>query len=174
MPESNTGAADSVWVAVPAYNNRETVKAVASHCRRLMPHVVVVDDGSTDCDLASFLSGLDITILRHRLNLGKGQAILTASRYVEEQGGAYLITIDADGQHDPEDILRFLPCLEGSSSSLVVGCRNFNTANVPASSRFGRKFANFWLKVETGLTVDDCQSGFRAYPVGYLNRLSFK
>jgi len=57
------------------------------------------------------------------------------------------------------------------TSSIIIGCRNFNTENVPSKSRFGRKFANFWLRVETGIYVDDCQSGFRAYPVKYLNQL---
>jgi uncharacterized protein (DUF2062 family) len=85
-----------------------------------------------------------------------------------------MITIDADGQHDPQDIEKFFPLMREGGSELIIGCRDFNTENVPASSRFGRSFANFWLKVETGQTVDDCQSGFRAYPVQYLNQLRFK
>ena len=85
-----------------------------------------------------------------------------------------MITIDADGQHDPRDIEKFFPLMREGGSELIIGCRDFNTENVPASSRFGRSFANFWLKVETGQTVDDCQSGFRAYPVRYLNQLRFK
>ncbi len=174
MRESSAGRQDRIWVAVPVYNNCATVREVAAHCRRLMSRVVVVDDGSTDCDVASLFADTDITVLKHGRNLGKGQAILTASRYIAGQGGVSMITIDADGQHDPEDIARFLPLLEETSSALIIGCRDFNTPNVPASSRFGRKFANFWLKVETGVTVDDCQSGFRAYPVKYLNQLSFK
>ena len=57
----------------------------------------------------SLLAGLDVVVLKHEKNLGKGQAILTASRYIEEQGGPFMITIDADGQHYPRDIERFLP-----------------------------------------------------------------
>ena len=56
---------------------------------------------------------------------------------------------------------------------LVIGCRNFNSDNVPGKSRFGRQFASFWIRIETGIYVDDCQSGFRAYPVQYLNRMKF-
>jgi len=85
-----------------------------------------------------------------------------------------MITVDADGQHDPRDMERFFPLMRDSDKRLVIGCRDFNTEHVPASSRFGRAFANFWLKAETGVTVDDCQSGFRAYPVRYLNQLKFK
>ncbi len=87
-----------------------------------------------------------------RRTSAREQAILTASRYIEEHGGTYMITIDADGQHDPRDMERFFPLLQESDARLVIGCRDFNTENVPASSRFGRTFANFWLKAETGRT----------------------
>ncbi|MCK9417893.1 MAG: DUF2062 domain-containing protein [Nitrospirae bacterium] len=174
MPQSSLLPRDRIWCAVPVYNNRETVRKVAKECRAILQHVVVIDDGSTDVDVAGLLAGLDVVVLKHGKNLGKGQAILTASRYVEDHGGLYLITIDADGQHVPRDIERLIPLIKEDEPGLIIGCRDFNTENVPASSRFGRAFANFWLKVETGLTVDDCQSGFRAYPVQYLNQLRFK
>jgi len=135
--------------------------------------VVVVDDGSTDTDVRSLLRDLDVRVVGHPRNLGKGAALLTASRYVQDQGGIYMITVDADGQHDPEDIRKFLPLLN-EDDRLIVGCRDFNTANVPAGSRFGRRFANFWLRIESGVHVEDCQSGFRAYPVRYLNRLRLR
>jgi predicted LPLAT superfamily acyltransferase len=163
-----------VWCAVPVFNNRETVRKVVSECRDILSRVVVVDDGSTDTDLIELLSGLDVVVLRHAKNLGKGQAILTASHYVEEHGGEYMITIDADGQHLPRDIQKFLPLIREDVPGIIIGCRLFNTDNIPASSRFGRSFANFWLLVETGIFIGDCQSGFRAYPVRYLNRINFK
>jgi glycosyltransferase involved in cell wall biosynthesis len=163
---------DGIWVAIPVYNNAATLRAVAAECRSLIRNVVVVDDGSTDAAVPSLVQGLDVAVLTHEKNLGKGQAILTASRYIEQKGGLFIITIDADGQHFPRDIERFLPRLD--EASIVIGCRDFNTDNVPGSSRFGRAFANFWLNAETGATCDDCQSGFRAYPVRNLNRMEFK
>jgi glycosyltransferase involved in cell wall biosynthesis len=159
---------------VPVFNNRETVRDVVAGCCSILRNVVVVDDGSTDADVSVLLAGLDVVVLKHGKNLGKGQAILTASRYVEDHGGLYLITIDADGQHVPRDIEKFISLIREDEPALIIGCRDFNTSNVPRSSRFGRSFANFWLKVETGWTVDDCQSGFRAYPVQYLNQMQFK
>jgi glycosyltransferase involved in cell wall biosynthesis len=174
MPDDCPLSELSLWCAVPVFNNRETLRRVVEECRAILPKVVVVDDGSTDTDVKKLLSGLDVTILRHERNLGKGRAILTASRFIEQQGGDYMVTIDADGQHLAKDILTFIPLLEQNGSALIIGCRNFNTDNVPRSSRFGRSFANFWLLVETGQVVDDCQSGFRAYPVRYLNKLDFK
>jgi glycosyltransferase involved in cell wall biosynthesis len=174
MLPSDSGMLESVWCVVPVFNNRETVAQVVSECRAIVPHVLVVDDGSTDANLVELLSGFDVVVVRHEQNLGKGQAILTASRYVEAQGGEYIITIDADGQHLPKDIHKFLPLLREDIPSIIIGCRDFTTENVPASSRFGRSFANFWLLVETGKLIGDCQSGFRAYPVRYLNQLVFK
>lgn len=165
-----------IWCAIPVYNNSSTLRAVAEGCLALLPgHVVVVDDGSTDADIPSLLSGLEVTLLRHGVNRGKGAAILTASRFIEEQGGVHMITIDADGQHDPSDMSAFIPELLENEDILIVGARDFlSSPNVPASSRFGRKFANFWLRVEAGVAVSDCQSGFRSYPVRHLNRLKFR
>ena len=174
MQQSNSIPRDRIWCAIPVFNNRDTVRNVAAECRTILEHVVVIDDGSTDADVASLLSGMDVVVLKHEKNLGKGQAILTASRFAEARGGIYMITIDADGQHSPQDIEKFVPLMRADEPAIIIGSRDFTTANVPASSRFGRSFANFWLKVETGRTVDDCQSGFRAYPVAYLNRLRFK
>jgi glycosyltransferase involved in cell wall biosynthesis len=174
MPESPLLKSGYLWAALPVYNNRDTLRQVVSDCRSILGHVVVVDDGSTDTDVSALLADLDVTVLVHERNRGKGEAILTASRFVEEQGGVYMVTIDTDGQHIPSDIERFLPAVAGDDCSIVVGCRDFATENVPFSSRFGRSFANFWLLVETGLKVSDCQSGFRAYPVRYLNRMKFR
>ena len=174
MPQNSTLPPEQIWCVVPVYNNGTTVKRVAVECRDQLKNVLVVDDGSTDMDVAALLEGIDVAVVKHGTNLGKGQAILTASRYVEEQGGRYMITIDADGQHFPRDIAKFLPLLKEDEPAIIIGSRNFATENVPLSSRFGRSFANFWLKVETGETISDCQSGFRAYPVHYLNKLRFK
>lgn len=174
MQQSNSIPRDRIWCAIPVFNNRDTVRNVAAECRTILRHVVVVDDGSADVDVASLLSGLDVVVLKHEKNLGKGRAILTASRYVESHGGLFMITIDADGQHAPRDMETFFPLMREDGPAVIIGSRDFSTENVPASSRFGRSFANFWLKVETGRTVDDCQSGFRAYPVRYLNRLQFR
>jgi len=174
MQQNELNPAQRIWCAVPVYNNRATVREVVTECRSILQNVVVVDDGSTDADLSALLSGIDVNILRHEKNLGKGRAILTASRFIEKQGGDYMITIDADGQHIPADIEKFIPHLNDKDPGIIIGSRNFDTENVPGKSVFGRKFANFWLHVETGVHIDDCQSGFRAYPVKYLNRMKFR
>ncbi|MBO4620783.1 MAG: DUF2062 domain-containing protein [Victivallales bacterium] len=139
---------------------------VATRAMEYLP-VVVVDDGSTDLHQRHLraLAKLGVRILRHETNFGKGAAILTALHAAAEEQIDYLITLDADGQHFPEDLPKFIQAIQtAGQETLFVGCRAFGEG-VPTSSRFGRSFANFWLMVETGESCADCQSGFRAYPV---------
>ncbi len=163
--------ASRIWAVVPAFNNKDTVFEVARKCRQQLRHVLVVDDGSTDIAVEKLFSGTDIVVLRHARNLGKGAAIRTALEYICKEQGEVMFTIDADGQHHPEDIGRFIPLLTQDPGAIIVGARDFNSPNVPGKSRFGRAFSNFWLRLETGQAIDDSQSGFRAYPVKYLSRM---
>ncbi len=163
---------DRVFAVLPVYNNGSTIADVAARTHAVLPHVLIVDDGSTDRDLQALFRNTDIPVLRHSRNLGKGAAILTALEYLKKLPGIdYMITLDADGQHEPEDIPLFFPLMERNDYSLIVGCRDLSGEHVPNSSKFGREFANFWMRVETGVRIDDCQSGFRAYPVKYVSRL---
>jgi glycosyltransferase involved in cell wall biosynthesis len=156
---------------IPVYNDKNTVKSVAMECRARIPQVLVVDDGSTDTDVEALFSGSDIRVLRHEENRGKGAAIRSALRYVKQQGGRFMITVDADGQHYPRDLEKFIPLLQDDDTAIVIGCRRFEGENIPRASSFGRKFSNFWLRVEAGVSIDDCQSGFRAYPVEHVSQL---
>ncbi|HBJ96819.1 MAG TPA: hypothetical protein DDZ11_10555, partial [Lentisphaeria bacterium] len=149
---------------IPVYNNASTIREVVHRARAVLSEVLVVDDGSTDAVLRELLAEEDVEVIRHEHNLGKGAALRTALQILDKRGADFMITIDGDGQHAPEDMRRFLPLAE-RPGVLAVGCRDFTVPNVPDSSKFGRKFSNFWMKLETGLSVDDCQSGFRAYPV---------
>ncbi len=164
-------ASDSVWCVIPVYNNSATIRSVVLGCKRILRNVLVVDDGSTDGDVLELVAGTGITVLQHHKNKGKGKAILTALDYVSKQNARYMITLDGDGQHQPSDLEKFFPLLEEDSHSVIIGCRDFTRPNIPGKSRFGRSFANFWLRIETGVHVGDCQSGFRAYPVEHFKNL---
>jgi len=172
MNES-TVKTDDIWCVIPVYNNRATVQKVAEECTKYLRNVIVVDDGSTDVDVRTLFSGVDIIVLRHEKNIGKGKAILTALEYVKHKKGRYIITIDADGQHYPCDIEKFIPLLTKKNDSIAVGLRRFDETRAPKRSRFGNELANLWMKIETGVSLSDCQSGFRAYPVEYLSKIKF-
>lgn len=160
----------SVWCAVPVYNNPETVADVVRRCCEQVAHVVVIDDGS-DRPVEDLPAGLPVTVLRHETNRGKGAALLTALRYIHVHDGAWMIALDADGQHNPEDIQKFLPVMQTQPEAIHIGARDFDVPNVPESSRFGRSFSNFWVRLETGKNLPDTQSGFRAYPVDLVSQL---
>ncbi len=171
MGQSSSFPLGHIWCAIPVYNNQATVKSVAMECHSIIPQVVVVDDGSTDADVGELLSGSGIEVLRHEKNRGKGEAILTALRHVEAQGGRFMITIDGDGQHIPRDLEKFIPLLQEDDTFILIGSRRFEAESVPRKSRIGREIGNSWLRIETGVSIEDSQSGFRAYPVKYLSQL---
>ncbi len=176
-PDMRKGGLHSndIWCVIPVYNNASTIESIAMECSRFVPNVLVVDDGSTDIDIAGLFSGTPIKVISHKSNMGKGAAILSALAYIKEQNGRFLITIDADGQHVPEDLNKFLQVLnQGDDDFLLVGVRDFNNETIPGLSKFGRKFANFWFTIETGEMLSDCQSGFRAYPVRHLSKLDIR
>ena len=157
------------WVVIPVYNNAATLRRVAIACRQVLPHVLMVDDGSRDADVRALLADTDIVVLTHPRNLGKGRAIRTGLEHVRRAGGQFMITLDADGQHFPEDLTLMLPLLR--PDTIVIGARETWLSAVPAVSRFGRRFSDFWVWIETGVPVNDTQSGFRGYPVAHLQRL---
>lgn len=159
-----------VIVAVPVYNHAPTLRAVVLGLLERHPHVLVVDDGSDDLE-PEVLAGLPVRMVRHGRNRGKGAAIRTAALEARRQDMSHIVTIDADGQHDPADLPLFLEAVAADPLAVIVGARDFNTENVPGSSRFGRAFSNFWLRVQTGVILSDVQSGYRAYPLNVLENL---
>lgn len=162
-----------IAILIPLYNHGRSVRAVVEGVLVQHPEVMVVDDGSTDGG-ADLLQGLPVRVLRHPANRGKGAAITTAIRDAAERGVTHLVTLDADGQHDPADLPKFLAAIAADPEAIIVGCRDMSDTGVPASSRFGRSFSNFWLRLQTGHTLGDTQSGFRAYPVAILERLPLR
>jgi predicted LPLAT superfamily acyltransferase len=168
---SQAPASSKIWVAIPVHNNAGTVRDVAIECRAIVPDVLIVDDGSRDADVAELMADTGIIVIRHEVNRGKGEAILTAAREIEKRGGTTMITIDGDGQHYPRDLHAFLPVIAEDEDCIVVGERSMGGEHVPGSSRFGRAFSDFWVRLETGQKIRDTQSGFRAYPVRHLLQL---
>jgi len=163
---------NSIWCVIPVYNNGITIKEVATGCRKHLPNVLVVDDGSTDADIPALFVGTDITVVRHSSNQGKGKALLTGLDFVAQKNARYMISIDGDGQHKPSDLEKMIPLLGKDDDTFWIGVRDFSKPHIPSKSKFGRDFANFWLYVETGVFIRDCQSGFRAYPVQHFKKLA--
>ncbi len=152
-------------VVIPVYNHEREVAEVIRKAMSLLLPIYVVDDGSTDATYERIRHIPGITILRHEKNLGKGAALMTgfaaASRRVE-----WVFTIDADGQHNPEDAWNLFDVVGIGERPIVVGYRQgMGHRHVPLASRFGRGFSNFWVWASGGPVLKDTQSGFRLYPL---------
>lgn len=155
-----------VCVMVPTYNNAGTVVDVVKGILQLTDDLIVVIDGCTD-DTRERLdeAGLDIVRVDYAQNRGKGHALLAGFEKALAMDYDYAITIDADGQHLPEDIPVFLEALQKHPDSLIIGARNLHQENMSSGSTFANKFSNFWFHLQTGIPLEDTQSGYRLYPL---------
>ncbi len=165
-------------IAIPVYDNPSTILGVIQGCLTVGPfEIFVVDDGSERDVQEMFLDMYGpqsrIHWLRHETNLGKGSAIQTAFKAAIQRGFTHLITLDGDGQHDPRCMKKLIDCSERNPRALVVGDRNMSGENVPTSSRFGKAFSNFWIRYQTGRPVGDSQSGYRIYPLFFVQHMRF-
>ncbi|MBN2040529.1 MAG: glycosyltransferase family 2 protein [Spirochaetes bacterium] len=170
----------SFAVIIPVFNHEEMIADVVKKAKKLNYPVIVIDDGSTDSTYKQISDIEGITILRHSENQGKGSAILTGLKEAQEIAG-WAVTIDADGQHDPDDaviLINSIPAgLSGSGLKrpVIIGMRTqMDGRDVPWTSRFGRKFSNFWVWLSGGPAVKDSQSGFRIYPLPETIQLKIK
>lgn len=157
-------------IAIPTYNNKLTLRKIVDAAIATGFPVLVVDDGSTDGAIDT-IKGSTANIINFESNKGKGAAILGASIWAEEKGYSHIVTIDADGQHEPQEAPGLIEEARKHPLSIVVGKRNFEEAAVPKSSRFGRWWSNLWCRITTGRSIGDSQSGFRVYPVEALRKI---
>ena len=169
--QKNLQSRQDIWCVIPVYNNGNTVEQVAMDCLEYVPNVLVVDDGSTDANIEEMFRSTGVKVMSHSANRGKGEAVRAGLQYVRDNGGRYMITIDADGQHFPQDLEKFIPGIKKNDPAIIIGKRNFSSEPVPKKSRFGRAFSNFWIRLETGIALSDTQSGFRAYPVKEISQI---
>ncbi|MBU1568877.1 MAG: glycosyltransferase family 2 protein [Proteobacteria bacterium] len=154
-------------IIIPVYNHNLQIADVIHHAQQLGFPIFVVDDGSTDGTVKTLSKIEGINFLRHAVNLGKGAAILTGFAAALEHTCNWAITLDGDGQHNPLDTNALLQVVNEGERCIVIGNRQGMNSdrNVPWTSRFGRKFSNFWVWVAGGPWVEDSQSGFRLYPI---------
>ena len=152
----NAGS-DRIVAVIPAYEEGPRIAAVVEGALRHVP-VVVVDDGSTD-DTAERAEAAGATVIRVAANAGKGAALRTGFRHALDQHVAAVITLDADGQHDSDEIPVFLAAFERSRPELIIGRRELG--EMPPVRRLSNVLGGVALSVALGRTVPDNQSGYR-------------
>ncbi len=165
-----SGLARSTWVVIPAYNEAVTVRAVALRARQQCANVIVVDDGSTD-DTAGALAGLDVTLLRNETNLGKAGSLCRGFERALAGGATGVITLDADGQHAPEEIPLFLTASRDDPNAFLIGARRRDQRKTSVWRYGANRVADYWIGRAAGAPVEDSQSGFRLYPAALLRAL---
>jgi glycosyltransferase involved in cell wall biosynthesis len=158
----------SVLALIPAWNEAPRIGPVVEAARARLP-VLVVDDGSHD-DTVAVAEAAGATVVRHPRNQGKGVALMTGFNWALERGYEAVITLDADGQHDPAEILKFVAAYEAGAGDLIIGRRDFS--QTPFPRRYTNPIFGAWLfSWVLGARVYDSQSGYRLYSRRFLQVL---
>lgn len=165
---------NSNWcVIVPTYNNCRTIGEVLKRILSVTKDVVVVNDGSTENTIDILQTFTLLHVISYPDNRGKGYALRKGFSYALDCGYDYAVTIDADGQHRPEDIILFVNEIRNDPDCLIIGTRNLDQQNLSRGSSFANRFSNFWFRFITGVKMPDTQSGFRMYPIHMLKDMKF-
>jgi len=171
-----------ICVVIPTFDNARTISEVVKDVLVSTPFpVLVVDDGShlpvSNClyswEVRKAIETGRVRVERLESNQGKGAALRFAIRKLVVEGFTHMVTMDGDGQHLAREIRKLTDLARANPWDLIVGVRRMQSATVPALSKFGRKFSNFWVKYETGLHIRDSQSGFRLYPLLTVQMMRF-
>ena len=163
-----------ISVLIPTFNNGKTLKRVVEGVLEYTQNIIIVNDGSTDSTSEILKSYSQLSIINLPQNKGKGNALKLGFRKATELGNHHAITIDSDGQHYPDDIPVFVEALLAENEDvLLIGNRNMSQDGIPKKSSFGNNFSNFWFWFETGIKLQDTQSGYRLYPLNKIPKKYF-
>lgn len=149
-------------ILIPSFNAERTLGAVLQECLAADVPVVVVDDGSVD-GTAAVASGFPVTVLKHAQNRGKGGALRTGFGWALQQGVDAVVTLDADGQHDPTAVNRLYEAARGGEVDLLIASRHSQFEKMAGLRAFWNRFGVWCMRKRTGFEITDSQSGFRCY-----------
>ena len=145
---------------IPAYNEAKHLADVVRRTRQELDHVLVVDDGSTD-DTAAQARTAGAEVLVHSENRGKGESIKAGLRYWLERGFSWVVILDADGQHLPEEIERMLDEAGADGADLLIGNRMNDVGSMPLVRRVVNRYMSNKISRVCGQQIPDTQCGFR-------------
>ena len=168
-----------VAIVIPAYNEAEVISDVIGGIKsgmnkqKLNYEVVVVDDGSSD-NTAKLCRKEKVTVISHILNSGSGSATATGLSYAQQRGFDIAVTMDADGQHDPDDAIRGIKIMYESKADLLIGSRLINSQGMGKTKIIGNKGLSLFTFMIFGVKVTDSQSGLRIFSKKALGELRWK
>ncbi len=163
---------------IPCYNHTNGLEAMLNQLKKFKHPIIIVDDGSSPehakiIDLLSIRFS-DMTLIRHKTNRGKGAAVVSALKKAHELDFSHALQIDADGQHQIEDIPNFLTFSKQHPEFLISGQPIYDNT-IPKARLYGRYITHFWVYIETlSFAIKDSMCGFRIYPVEATQKLLAK
>jgi polyprenyl-phospho-N-acetylgalactosaminyl synthase len=161
----------SLWFVIAAYNEERAIGDTLAGVRARYPHVVVVDDGSRD-GTAEVARRAGAHVVRHPLNLGQGAALQTGIAYALRRRASHIVTFDADGQHDIDDVPAMLQAMRERGADVVLGSRFLGrTSGMPASRRVLLKIAVLFTALTAGIRLTDAHNGLRLLTAAAAARL---
>ncbi|MBS3097665.1 glycosyltransferase family 2 protein [Candidatus Woesearchaeota archaeon] len=162
--------ASNVWVIIPAYNEEKRISEVIKKIKKYANKVVVIDDGSKDKTYDA-AKRLNVIALKHIVNLGKGAALKTGCDFALKRGAEAFIAIDADAQHDPDEIPKFIKNL--NRYDIIFGCRK-KRETMPLVLKFGNWFIHAVTKILYKTDIKDTQCGYRAFTKKAYEKIRWK
>ena len=163
----------NIIIGIPAYNEEKNIAKILSKIKKISDTIIVCDDGSTD-STSEIARNNDAIVIRHEKNLGYGSAIRSIFLKAKEMNGDILVTFDADGQHQVEDILKVTNPVQDGNADVVIGSRFLEReiSKVPEYRKFGIKIITKITNASIKENLTDSQSGFRAYSKQVLSDIS--
>ncbi len=152
----------SSLAVIPCFNEEATIGSVVLRAKRHVGKVLVVDDGSSD-DTVRVAKEAGAIVVSHKKNMGKSAGIKTGFKYALKNGFDYVVTIDADGQHNPDEIPAVLGDVVNNGHDISIGVRWGDTTEMPKWRRVGKRLLDYMTSFGNGGHVTDSQSGFRAF-----------
>jgi len=167
-------------IIFPAYNEasviEDVIKAILQETKNYKKYQIdtaVVNDGSSD-NTEEIAMKHPVIVLTHYVNFGSGSATRTGLEYAKRNNYDFAVTVDADGQHAPQDLIKIIKTLDKDEYDLVIGSRLINTKGMPVIRVFGNKLLNLATRLILGVRVTDSQSGLKAFSKKAINTIEIR
>ena len=161
-----------VIACIPAFNEEQHIASVVRSCSKHVDKVIVCNDGSTD-NTASEANSSGAYVINHLANMGKGKSMKSLFELCELMNADIVVTIDGDGQLDPNEIPKLIQPIKEKNSDIVIGNRFKSNNKIPKYRKFGNDMLDKITKMASKLQIEDTQSGFRAYSKKAIEKIHF-
>ena len=164
---------NKIAIVIPAYNEAATINDIVSRSLAITKNVFVIDDGSVD-ETLEIIRQTNAHLLINQSNQGKAASMWRGMQAAIESGAEHIITLDADGQHAPEDAPRLIAAAKNNPEKIIIGSRMSEKSAFPKKRYYANRTANFFISWAAGYEIEDSQSGFRLYPASLVKKLKIQ